>query len=109
MVEQFVEYMSTEFEISLVDELTYFLGLQVRQTSSKTFVSQVKYVKNFDNKFRLDTEKHRRTPIGTHEKITRDKASNNASHTLYSVGACARYQTCPKESHLLAVKKIIDL
>ena len=66
-------------------------------------------MKNFDNMFEFDTEKHRRTPIGTHEKITRGKASNSVGYTLYNVGACARYQACPKESHLLAVKKIIDL
>ena len=50
---------------------------------------------------------HRRTPIGTHKKITRDEVGNGVGHTLYSVGVFARYQACPKESHLLAIKKII--
>ena len=90
-VEQFVVHMSTGFEISLVSELTYFLGPQVRQTSSDTFVSLVKYAKNLGMKFKIDTTKHRRTHIGTHAKITRDEASNGDGHTLYSVGVCARY------------------
>ena len=38
-VEQFVEHKSTEFEMSLVGKLIYFLGIQVRQTNSGTFVS----------------------------------------------------------------------
>ena len=65
-----MKHMSTEFEISLVDKLAYFLGFQAMQTSFNIFVYQSKYAKNLDNKFRLDTEKHRRTCIGTHEKIT---------------------------------------
>ena len=69
MVEQFMEHIQTEFEINLVGELTYFLGFQVRQTNSDAFVSQVKYAKNLDNKFGLDTKKYRRTPIETYEKL----------------------------------------
>ena len=53
-------------------------------------------------------EEHRRIPIETHEEITRDEAGNGVGHTLYSVEVCARDQACPKESHLLAIKKIIE-
>ena len=78
------------------------------------------------SKFGLDTTKHRRTPIGTHDKITRDELGNGVDETLYrsmigsllyltairldlchSVGVCVRFQASSKESHLLAVKKII--
>ena len=83
MVEQFVEHMSIEFEMSLVGEMTYFLGLQVRKTDSKIFISQDKYSKNLVSKFRLDTTKQRRTLVGTHEKITRDETSNEVDQTLY--------------------------
>ena len=65
-----MEHISTEFEMSLVGELTYFLRLQVMKTSFDTFVSEVKYAKNLCSKFELDTTKNRRTPIGTYEKIT---------------------------------------
>ena len=102
-----MEHMSTKFEMSLVGKLAYFLELQVRQTIFDTFVSQVKYAKNLGSKFGLDTAKHRRTHIGTHEKITQDEASNGVGHNLYSMGVCSRYQSCPKESHLVAIKKII--
>ena len=64
-----MEHMSTEFEMSLVSELTYFLGLRVRKSSSDTFVSQVKYAKNLGNKFKIDTTKHRRNLIWTHERL----------------------------------------
>ena len=44
-----------------------------------------------------------------HEKITQYEVHNGIGHNLYSVGVCARYQACPKESHLLAIKKIINI
>ena len=53
--------------------------------------------------------KHKRTPIGTYEKIARYEVGNGIGHTLYSVGVCTRYQACPKESHLITVKNIIDV
>ena len=46
MVEQFVKHLSKKFGMSLIGELTASLGLQVRETSSDIFVSQVKYAKN---------------------------------------------------------------
>ena len=77
-----MEHMSIEFKMSLVGELTYFLGLQVRKTDSGTFVSQAKYAKNLVNKFKVDSENNRKTSIGTHENITGDEASNGVDQTL---------------------------
>ena len=118
-----MEHMSSKFEISLVDELTYFLGLQFKQTSNGTFISQTKYAKNL---FGLEFVIHHRTPVGTHTKISQDKSDKNVDQTLYRsmissllylvasrpnlcyvVGMCAHYQACLKESHLIAIKKII--
>ena len=48
-----VEHMNSEFEMSLVGELTHFLGLYVKQTSNRTFFSQTKYAKNLVKKFGL--------------------------------------------------------
>ena len=46
MVDHFVEHMISEFEMSLMGELTYFLGMHVKQTGNGTFISQAKYAKN---------------------------------------------------------------
>ena len=126
LVEQFVEHKSTEFEIGLVGELTYFLGLQVRHTNLGIFISKENYAKNLVNNFGLGSAKHRRTPIGTHEKIARDEAGNGVDQTLYksmigsllyltanhldlcySVGVYAIYQASPKDIHFLVIKKIV--
>lgn len=49
--------MQSEFHMTLVGELTYFLGLQVRQTEVGIFVSQTKYEKNLIAKFGLELQK----------------------------------------------------
>ena len=58
LVEHFMEHMTTEFEMSLVGKLTYFLGLQVKQTGNGTFISQSKYAINLVKKFGLETPTH---------------------------------------------------
>ncbi|CAM8997411.1 unnamed protein product [Rhodiola kirilowii] len=118
--------MQSEFKISMVGELSYFLGLQVKQKMDGIFISQSKYVRNLIKKFDLEKVAHKRTPATTHVKITKDEASTSVDQTLYrsmiesllyltasrpdivhAVGVCARYQANPKESHLMNVKRII--
>ena len=48
---EFVEQMKNEFEMSMVGELNYFLGLQVKQSNDEIFFSQSKYAKNLVKKF----------------------------------------------------------
>ena len=123
---EFSEEMKKEFEISLVGELTFFLGLQVKQKKEGIFVSQEKYARNIVKKFRLDSKKHASTPMSSSTKLNVDSSGVEMSPTLYrsiiesllylttsrpdiafSIGVCARYQAAPKESHLTTVKRII--
>ncbi|CAL2246732.1 unnamed protein product [Prunus armeniaca] len=125
-VQDFIHVMTSEFEMSLVGELNYFLGLQIKQSHDGIFVSQSKYAKNLVTKFGLEGAKSARTPMSTSAKIHRDLHGKSVDQTLYrsmigsllyltasrpdisfSVGVCARFQSDPKESHLFAVKRII--
>ncbi|GKF88948.1 uncharacterized mitochondrial protein-like protein, partial [Tanacetum coccineum] len=63
MVKDFEELMQKEFKMSSIGELTFFLGLQVKQTSAGVFLSQDKYVKDILNKFDFRTIKPTSTPI----------------------------------------------
>ena len=118
--------MKKEFEMSMVGELTFFLGLQVKQKKEGIFVSQEKYARNIVKKFGLDFKKHVFIPMSSSTKPNVDSSGVELSPTLYrsiigsllyltasrsdiafSVGVCARYQAAPKESHLTAVKRII--
>ncbi|CAM9000080.1 unnamed protein product [Rhodiola kirilowii] len=118
--------MQSEFKMSMVGEMSYFVGLQVKQKDDKNLKSQSKYTRNLIKKFDLEKAAHKRIPSATHVKITKDEAGTSVDQTLYmsmigsllyltasrpdiahAVGVCARYQANPKESHLMNMKKII--
>jgi spore maturation protein CgeB len=52
--EKFRKMMASEFEMSMIGELSYFLGLQIKQMKNDTFVSQDKYIKDMLKKFRMN-------------------------------------------------------
>ena len=102
--------MKKEFEMCMVGELTFFLGLQVKQKKEGIFVSQEKYARNIVKKFGLDFIKHASTPMSSSAKLNVDSSGVEVSPTLYrstigsllyliasrpdiafSVGVCARY------------------
>ena len=66
---EFSEEMKKEFEISMVGELTFFLGLQVKQKKEGIFVSQEKYARYIVKKFGLDSKKHAFTPMSSSTKL----------------------------------------
>ena len=43
--EEFGKMMANEFEMSMIEELSYFIVLQIKQLKNGTFVSQGKYIK----------------------------------------------------------------
>jgi hypothetical protein len=46
--------MENEFQISMMVELIFFLGIQVKQMKQGTFVHQAKYMKDLMKKFNID-------------------------------------------------------
>jgi hypothetical protein len=46
--------MDNEFQMSMMGELTFFLGIQVKQTKQSTFVHQAKYTKDMMKEFNMD-------------------------------------------------------
>ena len=57
--------MSEKFEMSMMGELKFFLGLQIKQTKEGTFVSQTKYTKDLLKKFNMQESKGMKTPMPT--------------------------------------------
>ena len=82
-VQQFVDVMSHEFEMSLVGELSYFLGLQIRQLNDEIFISQAKYAKNLMKMFGLECVKHWDTLMSTILKLSKDASGKNVEQILY--------------------------
>ena len=122
----FTNEMKAMFEMSMVGELTYFLGLQMKQTDSGIYINQAKYARNLIKRFGLDNAAYARTPMAVNAKLTNDPSGESVDVTLYrrmigcllyltaswpdiafSVGVCSRFQSNPKVSHLNVVTRII--
>ena len=75
--------MKKEFEMNMVGELTFFLGLQVKQKKEGIFISQEKYARNIVKKFGLDSKKHASTPMSSSTKLNVDSYGVEVCPTLY--------------------------
>ena len=69
--DEFAEEMKNEFEMSMIGEMIFFLGLQIVQNSDGIFISQVKYLKDLLKSFGLESCKPIGTPMITSYKLSR--------------------------------------
>ena len=114
----FSKLMQVEFEISMIGELTHFLGLQIRQQDSDIFLSQSKYAKNLVKKFGLEFASSVKTLMSSNVKLTVDLLGKSVDSSLYrsmissllyltasrpdisySVGVCAVSYDCFEKNH----------
>ena len=126
LCEEFVAAMKGEFEISMMGELSFFLGLQVKQTKDGIFLCQSKYYKEILKKFEMESCKEASTPMPSSCYMDVDSVGKSVDQTKYrgligsllyltasrpdimfAVCLCARYQAYPKESHFKAAKRIL--
>ena len=70
---EFSDLIKNEFEMSIMGELNFFLGLQIRQYKDGIFLNQSKYVKEMLKKFKLFDTKISRTPMSTTIKLNKDE------------------------------------
>ncbi|GJS38474.1 putative ribonuclease H-like domain-containing protein [Tanacetum coccineum] len=122
---EFEKMMHKKFQMSSMGELTFFLGLQVKQKEDGIFISQDKYVTEILKKFGFTDVKTASTPMETQKLLLKDEDGEEVDVHLYrsmigslmyltslrpdimfAVCACVRYQVNPKVSHLHAVKMI---
>jgi hypothetical protein len=124
--EEFSRIMVQKSEMSMMGELKYFLGFQVKQLQEGTFISQTKYIQDILAKFGMKDAKPIKTPMGTIGHLGLDTGGKSVDQKVYrsmigsllylcasqpdimlSVCMCARFQADPKEVHLRAVKRIL--
>ena len=123
---EFAEQMQEKFEMSMQGELRYFLGLQIIQRDDAIVLTQEKYTKELIKRFEMEDAREVAIPIATGTKLSKgtDEKSVNQKEfrkligsllyltatrpdIVYAVTLCARYQSDPKESHLMAAKRIL--
>ena len=72
--EKFYKEMKKEFEMSIIREMKYFLGLQIVQNKEGIYISQTEYLKDLLKWFGLETCKPIGTPMVTRHKLyTKDE------------------------------------
>ncbi|KAJ9536658.1 hypothetical protein OSB04_un000131 [Centaurea solstitialis] len=123
---KFSKIMETEFEMSMMGELNFFLGIQVKQNPDGIFINQSKYIKDMLKKFNMTDCSPIKTPMPTGNLLGPDLTGKSVDQKIYRsmIGSllyltatrpdimfatcfCARFQANPKESHLAAVKRIL--
>jgi hypothetical protein len=124
--DEFSQTMVKRFEMSMMGELNFFLGFQVKQLKEGTFLFQTKYTHDILKKFNMENAKPIKTPMGTNKHLDLDIGGKSVDQKVYrsmigsllylcasrpdimlKVCLCARFQSNPKECHLRAVKRIM--
>ncbi|MGS7221159.1 reverse transcriptase domain-containing protein, partial [Micrococcus luteus] len=122
---EFEKVMMDRFEMTIMGEMCFFLGLQVEQKPDGILIHQEKYIKEILTKFGMDDSSPELIPFTAQTCLTSDDNGNPVDAHRYrsmigslmyltasrpditfAVCYCARFQANPKESHEKAVKRI---
>ncbi|GJW68388.1 retrovirus-related pol polyprotein from transposon TNT 1-94 [Tanacetum coccineum] len=122
---KFSELMVKRFEMSMMGEMKFFLGLQVNQFSNGIFINQSKYILDILKRFGMENCDTVPTPMVEQAKLKLDLVGKPVDHTdyrsmigslmyltssrpdiMFATCMCARYQANPNEHHVSAVKRI---
>ncbi|KAJ9544245.1 hypothetical protein OSB04_023952 [Centaurea solstitialis] len=125
LCKKFETIMIEEFKMSMMGEINFFLGLQVRQFSDDIFINQSKYISDLLKKYDMSGCNSIGTPMATGNSLGPDHEGKDVDlrnyrsmvgsliyltasrpDIMFATCVCARYQAKPKESHLAAVKRI---
>ena len=71
--------MQNEFQMSLLGELSFFLGLQIRQSNQGIFISQTEYIREMLKRFGMEYCKPVITPMQTSCKLSKDDDSKSTN------------------------------
>jgi hypothetical protein len=123
LVSRFQEIIENEFQMSIMGELTFFLGIQVKQMKQGTIVHQAKYMKDLMKKSNMAELKHISTSMITATSLGLDEDGEVVDQREYmsmigsllyltatrpdiqfTVCLCARFQASPRSSHRIAVQ-----
>lgn len=120
----FAEEIKKYFEMSMIGEIKFFIGLQVSQLKNVIFISQTKYIREILNTFGMEDSKPIGTPMVTGCKLSKNDEANEVNEILYRsmigklqyavysrldiaqvADLVARFVANPKETHMVAVKR----
>ncbi|GJY79640.1 putative ribonuclease H-like domain-containing protein [Tanacetum coccineum] len=103
--DEFESLMQSEFEMSSMGQLTFFLGLQVDQRKDGIFIHQQKYVQDILTKFDMVDNKAASTPFEP-PKLKDNSSSDAAINVHYYSAVVLEHHVSPTCQFFLAVKRI---
>nr|GEU82249.1 hypothetical protein [Tanacetum cinerariifolium] len=110
LCKSFEKLMKEKFQMSSVGELTFFLGLQVKQKKNGIFISQDKYVAEILRKFGLTEGKSASTPIDTEKPLLKDPDGEDVDvHTYRLMIGSLMYLTSSRPDIMFAVNDVTRL
>ncbi|GJU62105.1 retrovirus-related pol polyprotein from transposon TNT 1-94 [Tanacetum coccineum] len=120
----FSNEMSSKFQMSMMGQMYFFLGLQVSQNAGGIFINQSKFALEVLKKFRMDSCDPVDTPMVDRLKLDEDPLGIPVDQTrfrsmvgslmyltasrpdlVFVVCMCARYQASPTKKHIEALKR----
>jgi len=118
--------MKMVFEMTDLGLMTYFLGMEIKQSQDEVFICQKKYAKEILKKFQMEDCKAMGTPMNQKEKLVKEDESPKVDEVefislikclmyltttipdiLNAVSILSRFMHCPNETHMRAAKRVI--
>ncbi|KAL0551788.1 hypothetical protein IC582_010877 [Cucumis melo] len=112
MFEDLKKAMTQEFEITDIGLMSYYLGIEVKQSEEGIFIYQERYTREILEKFNMMNSKPVATPIETGTKLSKHEEGDDIFdlHTTrysFSVGLVSRFMESPITTHLKVTKRIL--
>ncbi|GJV35247.1 retrovirus-related pol polyprotein from transposon TNT 1-94 [Tanacetum coccineum] len=104
MIDELKKSITIEFEMTDIGLMSYYLGIEVKQTDEEIFICQERYAKEILKRFDMDKCNHVGTPIEHKAKPSKHDGGKAVDSTLFkSLVGSLRYLTCTRPDILFAV------
>jgi len=125
-IERFKQDMMQAFEMSDLGLMSFFLGMEIKQSRGVIFIGQEKYAKEILKKFQMENCKPTATPMNQKDKFSKEDGTARVNEEkyrsligcllyltatrpdiLYATNLLSRFMHCPSELHMRAAKRIL--
>ncbi|KAH9793969.1 Integrase catalytic domain-containing protein [Citrus sinensis] len=126
VVEEFKQEMMEIFEMTDLELMTFFLGMEIKQNENEVFICQKKYAREILKKFKLEECKEMSTPMNSKEKLCKEDGTEKVDQAYFrsligclmyltatrpdilnAVSILSRFMHCASEWHLKAAKRVL--
>ena len=125
-IERFKQDMMQAFEMSDLGLMSFFLGMEIKQSRGVIFIGQEKYAKEILKKFQMENCKPTATPMNQKDKFSKEDGTARVNEEkyrsligcllyltatrpdiLYATNLLSRFMHCLSELHMRAAKRIL--